>query len=50
MSNFICEQCGKEIMEGSGGHYITGCEHYPMFEQESKEDRNCDKDWFDETC
>lgn len=29
MSNFICEHCGAEIVEGVG-HYVTGCEHYPI--------------------
>ena len=30
MSNFICEKCGTPILEGEDGHYITGCEHYPL--------------------
>lgn len=30
MSNFICDECGIYIREGSGGHYVTGCEHYPI--------------------
>lgn len=30
MSNFICDKCGTYINEGNGGHYITGCEHYPI--------------------
>jgi len=33
MSHFLCEVCGKEILEGPGGHYITGCEHYPLEEK-----------------
>ena len=28
MSSFICEHCGKVILDTSNG-YITGCEHYP---------------------
>jgi len=35
MSNFICDQCGKYIYEGKGGHYITGCEHYPIEQMNS---------------
>lgn len=27
MSNFICQQCGKTIVDTERG-YITGCEHY----------------------
>jgi len=30
MSNFFCDKCGKVIMEGPNGHYVTGCEHYPL--------------------
>lgn len=30
MSNFICEHCGAEIVEGAGGNYVTGCKHYPL--------------------
>jgi len=37
MSNFICEKCGKEIVEGDDGHYITGCEHYPIESKEGNE-------------
>jgi len=29
MSNFYCEKCGKAILEGPNGHYVTECEHYP---------------------
>ena len=29
MSNFICEKCGKEIIDSPDG-YVTGCEHYPV--------------------
>jgi hypothetical protein len=28
MSSFICEFCGKEIIDSPKG-YITECEHYP---------------------
>ena len=28
MSSFICEKCGKEIIDTPAG-YVTGCEHYP---------------------
>lgn len=28
MSNFICPECSKEIIDTPQG-YITGCEHYP---------------------
>lgn len=28
MSNFICSECGKAIIDLDG--YITGCEHYPI--------------------
>ena len=30
MSNFFCENCKAAILEGEGGHYVTGCEHYPV--------------------
>jgi hypothetical protein len=30
MSNFLCEHCNAEILEGEGGRYVTGCEHYPI--------------------
>jgi hypothetical protein len=29
MSSFICDKCGKEILDSDQG-YITGCEHYPL--------------------
>jgi hypothetical protein len=29
MSNFICDQCGKEIFDSPDG-YVTGCGHYPI--------------------
>ena len=29
MSSFICEKCGKPILDTPHG-YITGCEHYPV--------------------
>ena len=29
MSNFICPQCGINIIEGDNGHHISGCPHYP---------------------
>lgn len=30
MSSFLCDKCQAEIIEGEGGIYITGCEHYPL--------------------
>ena len=30
MSNFRCEVCNTDILEGPGGHYVTGCPHYPL--------------------
>lgn len=30
MSSYICEHCGKEIIEGPDGWYITECEHWPL--------------------
>jgi|WetSurSiteA1Bulk_404760.scaffolds.fasta_scaffold860219_1 hypothetical protein len=30
MSNFVCEKCGKAILEGKNGEYVTGCRHYPI--------------------
>ena len=30
MSSFICDKCGLNIVEGAGGKYITGCDHYPL--------------------
>lgn len=30
MSSFLCDKCGKEILEGDGGHYMTGCKHWPL--------------------
>ena len=38
MSNFYCEKCGKAILEGSGGHYVTECKHYPL-EFKTKEEK-----------
>jgi len=32
MSSFICEFCGKEIIDTENG-YITGCKHYPIEEK-----------------
>lgn len=32
MSNFECSFCGKEILEGEDGNYITSCKHYPLEE------------------
>lgn len=29
MSNFQCEKCGANIIDGPNG-YVTGCEHYPI--------------------
>ena len=29
MSSFICEKCGKMIIDTEDG-YITGCKHYPQ--------------------
>jgi len=29
MSSFICEKCGKNIIDSDTG-YITECDHYPM--------------------
>ncbi len=29
MSSFICDKCGKEIIDALKGH-ISECEHYPM--------------------
>lgn len=29
MSNFICEECGTEILDSPIG-YTTGCEHHPL--------------------
>lgn len=29
MSNFVCEQCGAEILDTPTG-YTTGCPHYPL--------------------
>jgi len=29
MSSFICEICGKEIIDTLRG-YVTACEHYPL--------------------
>jgi len=38
MSSFICEHCGKEIIDTENG-YITECEHYPIEERTaSKQD------------
>lgn len=30
MSHFKCNQCGKNIIEGVDGEYVTGCEHFPL--------------------
>jgi ribosomal protein L21E len=32
MSNFSCDECKVDILEGPDGHYGTGCEHYPIEE------------------
>lgn len=29
MSSFICEHCGKNIIDTPTG-YVTGCEHWPI--------------------
>jgi len=46
MSDFKCEQCGKEIIDSPIG-YITWCEHYP---KEQPREISDDKflDWLDE--
>ena len=36
MSNFYCEHCGTAILEGKGGYYVTGCEHYPLKQSNPK--------------
>lgn len=46
MSNFNCPECGTAIVEGDGGHYVTGCEHYPL---EKKEKHFCQQ-WDDFRC
>ena len=43
MSNFKCEICGANILEGSRGHYITGCQHYPLYGQELITSRKINK-------
>jgi ribosomal protein L21E len=30
MSNFSCDICKVDIIEGPDGHYVTGCEHHPI--------------------
>lgn len=30
MSNFSCDDCKVDILEGPDGHYLTGCDHYPI--------------------
>jgi len=37
MSSFICEFCGKEIIDTENG-YITGCKHYPIEEKSQQLD------------
>ena len=37
MSSFICEFCGKEIIDTEDG-YITGCKHYPIEEKSQQLD------------
>jgi hypothetical protein len=32
MSNFSGDECKVDILEGPDGHYVTGCEHYPIEE------------------
>ena len=36
MSNFICEHCGKVIIDTDEG-YIKSCEHYPLELKQNKE-------------
>ncbi len=31
MSSFMCPDCNAQIIEGPGGHYLTGCEHFPRW-------------------
>lgn len=38
MSNFICEKCGVEIIDSPNG-YMTGCEHYPIEQQTTPQDK-----------
>lgn len=37
-SSFFCEKCRKPITENEQGHFISGCEHYPLEIKTSKED------------
>lgn len=30
MSNFKCEKCSTDIVEGNDGRYVTYCPHYPL--------------------
>lgn len=30
MSNFKCDKCGTNILEGEDGWYVTGCQHFPL--------------------
>jgi len=36
MSNFKCEKCGTDILEGYGGRYVTSCQHYPLENMRAK--------------
>lgn len=36
MAHFKCEICGADILEGTDGWYITGCEHYPLTKKEKE--------------
>ena len=31
-SSFFCEKCRKPITENEQGHFISGCDHYPLQE------------------
>ena len=33
MSNFLCEHCGKPIIDSPRG-YVTECKHYPLRKEE----------------
>ncbi len=42
MSSFYCGKCGKKILKGEGGEYITECKHYPK-EKLNQLDRDNEK-------
>ena len=40
MSSFLCPECGERIIEDRNGWFITGCEHFRMYDVDMIRQRN----------